>query len=145
MPLAQIKTGSQILKILRCFLSGMRAVRATFLNRGARSGGFLAFCWLTIIRSVKTRAFKYYTGTSCNQPFYFIIALRAFFKRFIGYLLEYVKNFIAMRAFIFISRHLFNSPYLKDLFILSVKLSFVFSPERRANSSIALRCSKVNR
>jgi len=107
-----------------------------------------------IIRSVKTRAFKYYTRTFSDQPFYFIVALRALFKRFIAYLLKNIKNLIAVCAFVFVSRHFtslrsvssHDNYYLNTFLILSVKLFLsISSPERRANSSIAWRCCKVNR
>ena len=65
----------------------MRAARTVFLLRGARSG-------LTVICGVETRTLKYHSRTTTDQSAYLLIALRAFLKRFIGYLLKDFKDFI---------------------------------------------------
>jgi len=109
------------------------AATIPFRRRTRRGVAFGALAFrLTIISSVESRTFKNYAGTSANKPAYFFMALRAFFERLIGNFLKYIKYLIAILTFIFISRHSISPlPYR--------------SPEIRANSSISLRCSRVNR
>ena len=74
---------------------GMRTVAASGL--GIRAGAALAFRGrafpfrLGIISSVKPLPFKDHAAASSDKPAYFLMALGAFSKRLIRYLLKYVK------------------------------------------------------
>jgi len=75
---------------------------------GAGLGFRISIFRFRVVIRIKSRAFKDYAAACTDKPLYFLMALWAFFKRFIGYLLEDVKYFIAIRAFVFISRHFFS-------------------------------------
>jgi len=84
-----------------CLGAGRR--RAFFL-RGA------AFAFFAVIRGVEARALKDYAGPGANQALGLTAASRAPLQVLVGNLLKGLKAFSAMRAFVFVSRHLSKSP-----------------------------------